>query len=113
MAMRLLGQVPVLHTRRNIPLCVRSPSPQRMLTEAERVARGEVDALASSRAKNRDAVANGPRDALKRLCFASMDEAQRSAWQEKARLDAILGCASMSMASVKTGLRCYVAFVGM
>ena len=36
---------------------------------------------------------------------------QRTAWIEEARLDAILGGLRLSIPSLRSGLRCYLAFV--
>ena len=54
----------------------------------------------------------GPLKALKRLGLDSMAPLQRSQWAEEARLCAVLGTMQFSMDSWKSGVRCYVAFVG-
>ena len=53
----------------------------------------------------------GPRRALKELAFAQMSAGDRSTWLEQARIDAIVGSCRGSLESVKSGVRCYVAFV--
>ena len=40
------------------------------------------------------------------------DNSEKRRWLEEARLDAILGSCPYSLASVKSGLRCYLAFAG-
>jgi hypothetical protein len=55
----------------------------------------------------------GPREAIKRAKFTVMNHAERLEWVEQARLDAILGCCSLSMKSWKSGARSYYAFCGM
>ena len=70
-----------------------------------------MDALAP-RPANKDGAARGPRAALKKLRIDEMTEYEKDFWLEKARIDAILGGARLSMKSLKSGLRCYVAFVG-
>ena len=55
----------------------------------------------------------GPRAALDSLELPSMSVQQRQAWIEEARVKAILGSCSRSMASVRSGVRCYLAFAGM
>ena len=72
---------------------------------------GNVDTLAP-RPANKDGAARGPRAALKKLRIDEMTEYEKDFWLEKARIDAILGGARLSMKSLKSGLRCYVAFVG-
>ena len=53
----------------------------------------------------------GPRRALKKLALAQLSAADRSLWLEQARIDAIVGSCRGSLESVKSGVRCYVAFV--
>ena len=53
----------------------------------------------------------GPRRALKVLALVQKSAVERSAWLEQARLDAIVGSCRGSLGSVKSGVRCYVAFV--
>ena len=52
----------------------------------------------------------GPRAAIKRTadCLANVDD--RVAWVEKARTEAIIGGCLGSLDSVKSGIRCYLAF---
>ena len=52
----------------------------------------------------------GPGGAAKRLSFE--DNGQRLVWAEEARLQAILGGCKRSLASVRSGIRCYIAFIG-
>ena len=53
----------------------------------------------------------GPAAALKRLKLEDRTPGERCAWIETARLDAILGGMRLPLPSLRTGLRCYVAFV--
>ena len=64
------------------------------------------------RPTNRTAMNNGPLEALRKsgLCFKTKKE--KAAWVAEARLDAILGSCQASVQSVKSGLRCYLAFAG-
>lgn len=52
----------------------------------------------------------GPRSAIKRTadCLANVDD--RGAWMERARAEAIIGGCRGSIRSVKSGIRCYLAF---
>ena len=53
----------------------------------------------------------GPMRALKALCLQDMSAPDRVIWLEKARVDSILGATSGSLPSVRSGIRCYLAFV--
>lgn len=90
----------------------RSPSPKRSRNIAGEVKRGFWAGLRSNMPKNTAAAASGPMLALTKANFGYMSEAQRLAWAEKARLDALLGGMRLSLPSLRSGLRCYVAFVG-
>ena len=52
----------------------------------------------------------GPRAAIKRTaeCLLTVDD--RSVWAEKARAEAIIGGCRGSLGSVKSGIKCYLAF---
>ena len=71
-----------------------------------------MQGLSQQRPASTTAAGVGPRGALCKLDLGSMSERERQVWIEKARLDAILGGVRLSMASLKSGLRCYIAFVG-
>ena len=62
--------------------------------------------------RNTTAAGMGPQAALRRANFKEMSELQMFEWAEQARLDAIIGCCRLSMASWKSGVRCYIAFAG-
>jgi hypothetical protein len=51
----------------------------------------------------------GPRQVLRRL-QRDWDVQGSRLWLEEARIDAILGACRLSMSSVKSGVRCYLAF---
>ena len=53
----------------------------------------------------------GPRAALKKLDLASKPPEEVGGWMERARMNAILGSCPGSIESVKSGIRCYLAFV--
>ena len=57
----------------------------------------------------RRAVGCGPRGALRTL---EDDGQSMSEWMQEARLNAIFGSCQLSIKSVKSGIRCYIAFVG-
>ncbi len=78
---------------------------------AEVVRKGQIDAL-PDRPRNVTSEHAGPIAALKRLDFMNMSQAGRSRWAESARVDAIVGSCRHTMASLKSGLRCWVAFLG-
>ena len=91
--------------------CFRAPSPEKQ-QGVDVLKYGTVDCLRGCRPINTDGAAVGPRDALKKRAFGDMSPGARAAWAEKARVDAILGGMRLSMASLRSGLRCYTAFVG-
>ena len=64
--------------------------------------------------RDRSAVSNGrgPREALGALGLEGKNQTELADWIEDARLAAILGGCRLSMPSVSSGVRCYIAFVG-
>ena len=58
-----------------------------------------------------DLHAKGPRKALKSFALSLKSDAEKAAWLEQARVDAILGSCKGSMPSVRSGVACYIAFV--
>ena len=54
----------------------------------------------------------GPRAAQRSLAATIGSDEDRKKWVEDAKLHAILGSMSLSLDSLMSGLRCYVAFVG-
>ena len=71
-----------------------------------------VDEMLAPRARNTTSAGRGPREALSALDFGGMKPSEVKAWTEEARMDAILGSCRLSIKSVKSGVRCYVAFAG-
>eukprot|EP00973_Karenia_brevis_P038276 5277546-Karenia_brevis.AAC.1 len=53
----------------------------------------------------------GPRRALSRLKFSQKEEGDKVLWLHQARLEAVLGGMRMTIASWRSGVRCYFAFV--
>ena len=68
--------------------------------------------LLCERPKNNLAAGKGPRQALRQVACNMHDNSEKRRWLEEARLDAVLGSCPYSLASVKSGLRCYLAFAG-
>ena len=54
----------------------------------------------------------GPRAALKKLRFHEKSPSEKILWIEDARMSSILGSCQLSLPSVMSGLRCWIAFVG-
>ena len=52
----------------------------------------------------------GPMQSIKQVHAGLGNEAARSQWLADARMEAILGSCSASLKSVKSGIRCYLAF---
>ena len=50
--------------------------------------------------------------ALRQLDFEGCSQSAIDVWMEEARIDAIIGSCALSLKSVKSGTRCYMAFVG-
>ena len=73
---------------------------------------GLVECVAVQRPANVCAAGHGPRKACELLRLEELGMVDRNAWIEKSRLDAILGGLRLSLASFRSGLRCYIAFVG-
>ena len=59
-----------------------------------------------------DVAGLGPKAATQRLELHGMDVREKQLWIEGARIDAIVGNCRLSLASVKSGIRCYIAFAG-
>ena len=70
-----------------------------------------LELLDRPRAPNTASVGRGPMAALLAL-DSGLTEGEISAWLEETRLDAILGASSRSHKSVRSGIRCWMAFVG-
>ena len=71
---------------------------------------GALKPLTADRLPCNTARGLGPRGALQKL--VGQTSAQKATWLEEARIAAILGSCLLSMKSVKSGIRCYIAFVG-
>jgi len=66
--------------------------------------------VAATRSPNTCALGKGPRETLASLHLQKMSDSQRAEWLAEARLDAIIGLCRLSIASVRSGVRCFVAF---
>ena len=86
----------------------RSP---RSTDEVQELKEGKVGAFLK-RCQPMEAEGVGPRKALKRLGLEAMNQEERLQWMEQARLCAIFGGMQYCMNSWKSGVRCYIAFVG-
>jgi len=91
-----------------------------------------VEALLEDRPANQLALGRGPRQvstcgsglecacgvalvhvqALKQLDLRGQTQSEIDLWMEEARIDAILGSCSRSLPCVRSGARCFMAFVG-
>ena len=74
--------------------------------------RGSLELLEGRRKANTAPAGFGPRAALENLKRTEQPTGSMRAWVEEARLAAILGSCSLSVPSLRSGLRCYIAFVG-
>ena len=75
--------------------------------------REQVEALVRQRPVNDTSAGRGPRAALKCVGLRDMSNDGKAAWLEESRLDAILGNCRLSIPSVLSGVRCYIAFAGL
>ncbi len=73
---------------------------------------GKVRRLGEGMGGGTTAAGVGPQAALARVGLPKRTVHERMEWLEKARVGAILGGMRLSLPSVQSGLRCYVAFVG-
>ena len=71
-----------------------------------------VDLLDKKREPNRSSEGKGPMATLKSLEAESLSDTDRLKWLEDTRLDAMLGATSRSQNSVRSGVRLWMAFVG-
>eukprot|EP00973_Karenia_brevis_P045692 6327655-Karenia_brevis.AAC.1 len=76
----------------------------------EKMRAGDVSNIGEGQLPRNFAADGGPIKALKALRLGEMSILQRLEWLEQARLDAIFGSQRLSLASVKSGLRCYISF---
>ena len=72
---------------------------------------GNVDGVESNFVCRAFVRGGGPVAALKKSRLDVLDEGERLLWCEQARLDAIVGSQRLSINMLKSGLRCYFAFV--
>jgi hypothetical protein len=89
----------------------RSPPPRRQEASANCAQADLFLPLNHKREANVTARGIGPAAAAKRMRLEELTPSQRTAWIEEARLDAILGGLRLSIPSLRSGLRCYLAFV--
>ena len=61
---------------------------------------------------NTASAGTGPRATLHRVDAGFQSVAERKGWLQATKLDAILGVSSRSHKSVRSGIRCWIAFVG-
>ena len=69
--------------------------------------------ILADRPRNTTAERAGPRAALKRLHLEDLSQRERAVWYENARVDAILSPCRLSLPSIRSGIRCWFAFIGM
>ena len=72
----------------------------------------ELLGMLNERPTNCTALSRGPLEALRHSGLHFKSKEERAKWTAEARLDAILGGCQASVGSVKSGLRCYLAFAG-
>ena len=78
----------------------------------ESIASGRVDALSMVHPQSENARGRGPRAALVASGIGKMSRCARDRWLEDARLEALLGNRKATLTSLKSGVKCYISFVG-
>ena len=68
--------------------------------------------LDQSRPSNTSSKGCGPLATISKVGQGGMSEFEKEKWVAEARLDAILGASNASRKSVRSGVRCWMAFVG-
>ena len=79
----------------------------------ERLGNGEVTGLAGRPETRKFAQQGGPVMAIRNVLRACTTKHEVMTWAEEARIEAIVGSQRLSLASLKSGVRCYCAFVGL
>ena len=54
----------------------------------------------------------GPKAAMDEANFSAMSSREKSKWVDDARIMAILGASARTLPSMRSGIRCYLAFAG-
>ena len=88
-----------------------SHADEALVETARSLQSGSIERL-GPRERNRTSEDAGPRAALKRLNLHAMSDAEIAVWRENARIDAILGSCRLSLPSVWSGIRHWMAFIG-
>ena len=89
----------------------RSPKRAVPVSTAACLSNGEVN-LVKQRPPNQHAAGVGPRAAIRKLHQKEMSLQEKLDFVEQARLDALLGACRLSLHSWKSGVKCYIAFIG-
>ena len=73
---------------------------------------GRASQMPTAIAKCTTAKGAGPRAALQRSGLAELSSADKKLWVEEARLKSILGSSSGCLKSLRSGISCWITFVG-
>jgi hypothetical protein len=71
-----------------------------------------LDALCQPVSKLRDIGQNGPRASIVASRFEKMSKHEKEVWAHNARIQSVIGACARTLPSVRSGLRCYLAFAG-
>ena len=77
----------------------------------QEVAQSSVEDLLEDRPVNRASLGRGPRAALSNAGLDGASAAEVATWMSEARVDAILASCACSLPSLRSGVRCFIAFV--
>ena len=79
---------------------------------AASIAAGKIDEVSVLRPQRSGAIGMGPRAAMTAAGLDGMSYNDRAQWFESARLDALLGSNKTSLRSFKSGVSCFISFIG-
>lgn len=100
----------MLHLRDRACLCSAFfRGPERVVAQLQA---GNVAESLVKRQRTNNCESVGPRGALELVRLDQMTPAERASWKETARVDAILLPCSRSLPSMRSGVRCWIAFIG-
>ena len=69
-----------------------------------------LDALSQPASRSREIATSGPRASIAASRFDRMSKHEKVIWAQNARIQSVLGACARTLPSVRSGLRCYLAF---
>ena len=87
-----------------------SPAPRQR--SPRRQQHDQIEGMMVEREHNNTSRGSGPRTALSKVNLSIKNDAEVAMWVESARMDAVIGSCARSLPSLRSGVRCYIAFAG-